>query len=281
MITQNRIKETKTMKLLANYVFSGSGGMFAGQLGAYKACEELYNPLGFCGTSGGGLCAALLARGNSADSVIEKIMSIHIPDYIDSDYFGLIEALWDKGDLGFIKGIKLHSLFRDLVPEKFKELSYPLTIVTTDINKRSKYMFSSKETPETYVADALRATISLPGIFEPFKYNGMLLVDGGLSENFYLDCFKDSPDKLIGIKINETHDFDEIKTLKDLLLQSLYTAIIQNENKNIIDETKELMLIKLVVDCKVFDFSIIDKEQIGTLVKHGYQQTKLVLAKGD
>lgn len=265
------------MKDLANYVFSGSGGMFAGQLGSYKACEELYQAKAFCGTSGGGLIAALLAQGSTSDEVISKLLNINIPDYIDTDYFEIVEELWGIGDLGFIKGIKLHALFKNLVPEKFSELQFPLAIVTTDINKRAKYVFSNVATPDAYVADALRATISLPGLFEPFKYGDMLLIDGGLSENFYLSYFKGDLTKLIGIKINETHDFDKITNLKDLLLQSLYTAIIQNENKNIVEENKELLLIKLIVDCNVFDFSIIDKEQINSLIDKGYHQTKELL----
>lgn len=265
-------------KEFRNFVFSGSGGMFLTQLGAYNYLEKIYNPKAFCGTSGGAIVAAFLSQGYSSDRVISKIKEISISKIIDTYYLGFLSVL-DQDKLGFIKGQKIHETFKKYFPEKFKELQYPLTVVTTDINKRKPYIFDYKNTPEAYVYDALRASISLPAIFSPFKYNDMLLVDGGLTENFYLDCFKDSDIKTIGIKVNDNNDFDVIKTFKDLLLQSLYTSIIRNEYKNILNNP-DAFLVKLIVDLNIFDFDSLKNSKIENLISEGFNQTKRVFDNG-
>lgn len=259
-----------------NYVFSGSGGMFAAQLGAYKALEELYNPKAFCGTSGGAIVAAMLSQGLSSDRVISKIKNIEISKHIDKYYFSFI-SMMDKDKLGIIRGQKIYELFKQIVPEKFKDLQYPLTIVTTDINKREPFIFSTENTPDVYLYDALRATISLPGIFSPFNYENKLLIDGGLTENFYLDNFKNSNTSTIGIKVNDNNDLDKISSLTDLLLQSLYTSIIRNEKKNIDNIDKKAKIIKLIVDLNIFNFNALNKTKIDEMITQGYSQTKLQL----
>lgn len=262
-------------KELRNFVFSGGALMGPAQLGSYNYLESIYNPKAFCGTSIGALNAAFLSQGYSSDRVISKIKSLNMKSLVDKNYLNLF-SFNEQDKLGIIKGQKIHEEFKKLFPEKFKELQYPLSIVTTDINKRECFIFNSKDTPEAYVYDALRASISLPGIFAPFKYEDKLLIDGGITENFYLDCFKDSEYKTIGIKVNDNNDFDKITTLKDLLLQTLYTSMIRNEYKNIINNPNS-KVIKIVVDVNVFDFENFNNKILDYLIETGYNQTKQIM----
>ncbi len=50
-------------------------------------------------------------------------------------------------------------------------------IVATDFLTGEKVVFKTGS-----VAEAVRASISIPGMFVPEKYNGRLLVDGGVSD---------------------------------------------------------------------------------------------------
>jgi NTE family protein len=57
----------------------------------------------------------------------------------------------------------------------FHDLKFPLKIVTCDIEKREEVVLDRGS-----LADAVMASVSIPGIFEPVVIEGMLLVDGGI-----------------------------------------------------------------------------------------------------
>lgn len=78
---------------------------------------------------------------------------------------------------GIVKGEKVTSLLKKYFGNaEFKDLKIPTRIVATDLGSGDRVTFS-----EGSVVDALRASMSVPYIFAPFVKNGMVLVDGGIS----------------------------------------------------------------------------------------------------
>ena len=79
---------------------------------------------------------------------------------------------------GFIKGKKITDLMAGFFGGniKFKDLKIPFACVATDIDTGEEVVIDSGP-----VAEALRASISIPGIFTVVKHEGRYLVDGGLT----------------------------------------------------------------------------------------------------
>ncbi|MCK4274580.1 MAG: patatin-like phospholipase family protein [Dehalococcoidales bacterium] len=79
---------------------------------------------------------------------------------------------------GFIKGKKIQDLISSYIGGniKFSDLKIPLACVATDIDTGEEIVINSGSVPE-----ALRASISIPGIFTVVKREGRYLVDGGLT----------------------------------------------------------------------------------------------------
>jgi len=79
---------------------------------------------------------------------------------------------------GFIKGKRIKDLFAEYLGGniKFKDLKIPFACVATDIDTGEEVVIDSGS-----VAEALRASISIPGIFRVVKHEGRYLVDGGLT----------------------------------------------------------------------------------------------------
>ena len=79
---------------------------------------------------------------------------------------------------GFIKGKKIQDLISNYVGGniKFTDLKIPFACVATDIDTGEEIVINSGSVPE-----ALRASISIPGIFTVVKREGRYLVDGGLT----------------------------------------------------------------------------------------------------
>ncbi len=77
---------------------------------------------------------------------------------------------------GFVKGKKIIDKFNDIIPDrKIEDLPIPFCAVATDILNKKERVFSSGA-----LYDAIRASISIPTVFQPFFTDDSYYVDGGL-----------------------------------------------------------------------------------------------------
>ncbi|MGI6174566.1 MAG: patatin-like phospholipase family protein [Christensenellales bacterium] len=88
------------------------------------------------------------------------------------------KMLWDMSisRKGFIKGERIYELISMLTKGKsFEETDIPFYCVACDIATGEAVVFDTGK-----IADGVRASISIPGIFVPFEHEGRMLVDGGV-----------------------------------------------------------------------------------------------------
>lgn len=100
---------------------------------------------------------------------------------------------------GFVKGQKLIKELKKMVPDKqIEELNIPFCAVATDIKHRKEAVLD-----RGHLYDAIRASISLPSLFKPYKIDDMLLIDGGVVNPIPLDRVKRTPgDILVAVDLN-------------------------------------------------------------------------------
>ncbi len=82
------------------------------------------------------------------------------------------------------------------------------------------------------IADAVRASISIPGVFVPERIDGRLLVDGGVIDRVPVSVVKDlGADIVVAVDVSEVNKNIEIQTIYDVIMQSidiLQVEIIEN-----------------------------------------------------
>lgn len=77
---------------------------------------------------------------------------------------------------GFLKGEKVFGHILDMCGQQdIEKFKIPFTVVTTDVLKQEEVLFTSGD-----LYQALRASISIPGIFTPIYTKNQILVDGGV-----------------------------------------------------------------------------------------------------
>ena len=77
---------------------------------------------------------------------------------------------------GLIKGERINEVFREqFVEYKFSELPIPLAAVATDLHTGQEVWLR-----EGKVSDAIAASIAVPGLFRPVRYEDRYLVDGSV-----------------------------------------------------------------------------------------------------
>jgi NTE family protein len=148
---------------------SGAARGFA-HIGVLKVFDDEKIPVDFItGTSVGALVGAVYASGISAKEMEEVVLNLDRKQ-ITSFFTPTIPYS------GLIEGRRLTELIKSIIGNpNIEDLKIPFAAIATDV-------MSGKEVRITKgsVVEAVRASISIPGIFTPCKYNGNFLVDGGL-----------------------------------------------------------------------------------------------------
>lgn len=146
----------------------------------------------------------------------------------------------------------------------FDQLPTPFRCVATDLVSGDSVVLSKGSLPV-----AMRATMSLPGIFTPVKLDKMVLVDGGVLDNIPVDAVRDmGADVVIAIALQtDRPSADHIKSLSDVMKQTISLAIAKNEelSKSRAD---------LVVSVDTRRFSGGDYGRWEEIVQAGYEAAK-------
>lgn len=104
---------------------------------------------------------------------------------------------------GFLKGEKIFDTILDMTgPQKIENLPVPLTVVATEMLKRQEVIIREGD-----LFQALRASISIPGIFTPVKNDHSIMVDGGVLNPLPLNLVKKQKDAIVvAVNINSLED---------------------------------------------------------------------------
>lgn len=97
-------------------------------------------------------------------------------------------------------------LLENMGVKTFEDLKIPFRAIATDFYKEEEVVFSSGD-----ILPAIKASMSIPGVFEPVIHEGRVLVDGGVMNNLpYRDLRKEC-DVVIAIDVIPSRDPGETK----------------------------------------------------------------------
>ena len=149
---------------------SGSSRGWA-HIGVLEALEEYHVPIHYLAGSSIGAYVGAIYAGGGLESLKQFALSMDwrkVLSYVD--------VVFPKS--GFLDGKKVAELYRmHASAETFSDLDIPLTIVATDLDTGEQVLLDSGS-----LVEAIRASISVPGVLTPYHYNDRWLVDGGLVE---------------------------------------------------------------------------------------------------
>lgn len=235
--------------------FAGGSALGLSHAGVLKWFEQNRIPVDYiAGTSMGGLIGGMYATGSDAAEVEHFISNIDWNETLQvsvpfrhlsfrrkedqREYPNTIE-LGFKRRLRFPSGIssgqgvsllisRFAAQYGDLA--SFDDLPTPFRCVAVDLIKAREVVFDQGSLP-----DALRATMSLPGVYAPVRKDGMLLVDGGALNNLPVEAVRRmGADIVIAVALDLPQPTaDELATLFGVARRSLSVMIIENERRNL------------------------------------------------
>ena len=283
-----QMDSTTTGRKRVAVVLSGGGAKGMAHIGVLKVLERAGIPVDIVtGTSMGSIIGGLYAIGYNANA-LDSLVRVQDWGYVISDREDLSNQSLsdrrkqntyfintnlgkkDKNAGGIIKGKNLAELFQQLCVgytdsiDFTRDLPIPFACVATNIIDNSEYDFHSGR-----LAQAMRASMAIPAAFSPVRIGDMVLVDGGLKNNFPADIARQmGADIIIGVTVQGPP-----KVAEDLGgTMSIISQIVDVNCKNKYDENLAITDLHFPVDTKGFNAASFTPAAIDTLIRRGEEE---------
>jgi len=265
---------------------SGGGALGLAQIGVIQWMEEHHIPVDrVAGTSMGSIIGAMYATGMSPAEMQKFAENISWDeafhpepvysqlsyrrkqdrrDYLVNTPLGLKRGLSGPNGFNAGQGVRLlldRIAFPDSGIGSFDDLPIPFRCVATDLESGDAVVLQSGS-----LAQAVRASMAIPGVFTPVELNGRILADGGMVENIPVETVRAmDADVVIAVELRlPPGDALQLESLTGVLSRAVSIMITQNERRS-------LTLADVKVSVDMTGFSATDYTRVGELVRLGYK----------
>ena len=145
----------------------------------------------------------------------------------------------------------------------FKEFPIPYACIAADmVSGKAKIWHSGK------MNDAMRSTMSIPGVFAPVRLDGMVLVDGGLRDNYPTALAREmGADIIIGVDLSDPRKtYMYVNNIGDIISQGVEMLMRDGIEKNL-----QIPDVKIRPDLKGFHMMSFSPQNADTIMVRGYE----------
>lgn len=259
----------------ARLILGGGSAYGLAHMGVVAAISEQFEISGIVGTSMGAIVGACTAYGIAPEQMLalaEDISTIELFNPLNLDF----------SRSGIFDGRAIHKLFAGWTSgAEIEDCEIPFIAVAFDL-----YLQRSILIDKGLLADAMRASSSLPFIFAPHELSGYLLVDGGVAHPLPLAFANKVPGEITiavnvlppvslkaeTIKLNRAPDSPKLSRY-DVFMQSL----MQNQGFIALQAATQFSP-DLYIDAHQAKLAFTDLKRAKDFYEHGYKVTKHSLA---
>lgn len=283
-------QEAPAKRPVVGIAFGGGSALGLAHVGVIRWFEEHRVPIDLvAGTSMGGLVGGAFAAGMSSADL--KVL-LAATDW--SEMFGTssyryrsiarkedVRAYPSRIELELRRRVDLPSALNNgqqvelflarlvapyVGPLSFDTLPTPFRCVAVDVRTAERVVLDSGS-----LTLALRATMSLPGIFPPVEIGDRLLVDGGLLDNVPADVVREmGADVVIAINVGRLPDKRHVKTSLFALVGGTVDAMMRASTR------RGLAAADIVINPTLEQFDRFDWELAEAMANEGYRATEAV-----
>jgi len=273
-----------------NLVLSGGGIKGYYYIGCIKALYEkdlIKDIKNIIGTSVGAFYALLICLNYSYEEIYKTLLKINLKTKVNIYNKFDFPLFFEK--YGFDNGDEITKIIDIFIKKKFnkkyitfKELynfnNITLIISTTNLTNNKIEYFNHILTPEMNVNLALRMSISVPFIFTPVSYNNCLYIDGGLTNNFPIEYFKNELDKTLAISLSENTKYNNLDSIEKYIFCVLKCSFISIDLEKVNYYKKHILILNNNYSSGAcikndLDFYVTDSVK-HIMVNEGYIKTK-------
>jgi NTE family protein len=264
---------------------SGGGAKGCAHVGVLRQLERMHIPVDYiAGTSMGSIVGALYASGMTPDEIEKELTTINWEEALsdstsfenltyrrkleETRYPSTVEVGLRKGKIvapaGIRTGQKLSFLLsRYFLPHlderDFSKLPIPFVAVATDLETGEPFVLKGGD-----LAEAIRASMSIPGAFTPVEWEGKILVDGGVTMNVPVSVVREmGADIVIAVDIaSPLGERDKLNSTVGVIGQ--LSSFLTRKNME-----KQLASADLVLSPDIKGFDTLGFDKAAEIVKRG------------
>ncbi len=244
----------------------GGGARGCAHIGVIKALEEAGIKIDYiAGTSIGALVGGVYASGK-LNTLEEFALNMDVKSVL----FNLDPAISNQG---FLKGNKVKKLLSEkFAAELIENTHIPFTAVAVELESGDELHLQKGN-----LVEAIRASISIPGIFVPVKVEDKYLVDGGLTNPMPVSVVRDmGADIVIAVDLNNCIRNIPDKRSKPNMIDVLGNTITVMQKKiteaNVQSCPPDILIQPSLANIHLFDFHLAKP-----MIEAGYESTKAAL----
>jgi NTE family protein len=241
------------MAMIKNLAFKGGGVLGIAYAGAITVLEQkgiLKNIEKVSGTSAGAITAALVSLNYTAAEIHTIVQSTDFKTFEDKKdplrlltkygiYKGDALLAWIEAQI-VKKGLPANATFTDFKNKGCKDLY----VFASDLNIKNVKAFSFSKTPNVVVAEAIRASMSIPFFFSAYQFrnnnpDNHMYVDGGMVYNFpitYFDSNGKSNPETMGLYLSDLNKKKSVDVVQyDHIIQYIKAVFSTIMDAQVID----------------------------------------------
>jgi len=277
-------------------VLGGGGARGYAHLGVLRKLEEMHVPFDYiAGTSMGSIVGGFLATGMNTEELTGVVRSADWDDLFsdktqredlpfrrkaddDLGLYGPKLGIGKDSNLlpkGVVSGQKITFMFESIVSQRvnvddFNDLPIPYRAIATDIITGDMVVLDRGA-----LSSAMRASMAVPGVFDPVHHKDKLLVDGGLVRNLPVDVARDmGADVVIAVDVGtKLAGKDELNSVLAIVSQMTGLLTVSNTNRQIESIGENDVLIAPDIGDKI---SSADFDKLDEAIPLGYQAAEAV-----
>lgn len=180
----------------------------------------------------------------------------------------LKDNLFGSLPAGYIYGHNVNKLFSQLTAGyqddiDFCDLPLPFFCIASDLVTGKAMLWH-----EGKLNTALRSTMSIPGIFAPVRENGMVLVDGGIRNNYPTDVAKAmGADIVIGVELSDAvMEYSDIYNIGDMVWKVIDILGMDSFDKNV-----NIPDVTIKPNLEGYNMMSFDPASIDIIISRGYE----------
>jgi NTE family protein len=249
---------------------SSGGARGLAHVGVMKVLLKENIPIDMvAGTSGGAWFGALLCAGWTPDQFDEFVHDIKkiILRLPNADFNFPPKTAIFKG-----RRARDRVIGQSVGVETFEELAIPFYVIAADILTGDELVFESGS-----LTDAIRASLSVPVLFDPWFYQGHYCVDGGVVNPLPASVLRQrGADIIIGSSVIQPleQSYSGRKDKKPHILQSVFNIVSAMESEVV---KKQLPLIDVLIQHHVSAKHTLDFEHARAVVRQGEEAARQML----
>ncbi len=275
-------------------VLSGGGAKGLAHIGILKALEENNIPIDYItGTSMGGIVGAMYAAGYSPDQIEKVALSIDFQDWVSGRYKSDFSFFFQKKSINasiltaklavdtnlrinfrsnLVNDIPLNFALLELFSQasaiskdNFDNLFVPYRCMVSDVLSQTSITVSKGS-----LAEAVRATMTVPLVYRPIRLDGKYVFDGGLYNNFPADVMKSNfnPDIIIGSNVSSKTYNEYPKSNDDRLMNRVMVFMFLSKSDSTLIGKNGVY-----IQPDLSNYSVTNFSPVAALIKQGYDAT--------